>query len=150
MPELPPRNCNGVTYLQKMLDGEIDAPPMINETVPMILSKAEHGHVAFNTHASEKHLNTMGGVHGGYAATLIDTATGYAVLSTLEKNQYSMTIDLQIKMLRPIPLNTILVADGIIINRSKSLGVSQATIKDQDGKLYATGNASLMIVPANT
>ena len=150
MPELPPREFDGLTFLQKILDSEIPSPTMTAQTIPMILVSAKYGHVSFETHANENHLNTMGGVHGGYAATVIDTATGYAVLSTLDSNQYSMTIDLQVKMLRPIPKNTTLYSEGRLINRSTSLGISEATIKDKDGKLYATGNASLMIVAAKT
>ena len=70
--------------------------------------------------ADERHLNPMGSVHGGFAAMILDSVNGCAVFSMLEAGLSYTTIDLNIKMCRPIPLNTELKAVAKTINISKN------------------------------
>jgi len=134
----------GLEYLEAMINGTVP-PPSIAETVPMKIIGLEYGKVIFEAIADERHINPLGGVHGGFAATVLDSATGCAVHSTLEENIGYGTIDLNVKMLKKIPLHTPLIAEGKIIKVSKTLGISEATLKDKDGVIYAHATSTCMI-----
>ena len=95
----------------------------------MKVVQVEEGKVVFNAIANEKHLNPQGGDHGGFAATVLDSATGCAVHTLLGAGVAYCTI-----------------AEGTVINISKSLGISEGILKNEDGKLYATSTATCMII----
>jgi uncharacterized protein (TIGR00369 family) len=118
----------------------------ITTTIPMTFVKIEEGRVLFHAIANDSHLNPMGGVHGGFAATVLDSVTGCAVHTLLNAGVGYGTIDLNVKMIRTVPKNEKLIAEGKIINLSKSLGISEGTLKSQDGKLLATATATCMII----
>ena len=117
----------------------------IASTIPMKIVAAEHGKVVIEAIADDRHLNPLGGVHGGFAATVMDSATGCAVHTVLESGVGYGTVDLSVKMLRPVPRNVPLMAEGRVINISRSIGVSEAVLKDADGKIYAHATATCMI-----
>ncbi len=135
---------SGLEHMQAMLRGDIPRPPMAH-TMSMKLAQAEMGSVVFHATATDQHLNPSGLVHGGFYATVLDSATGAAVHTTLEPGQSYGTIDLGVKMLRPIAVGEPLFAEGRVINRSRSLGVSEATLKNAEGKLFATATATCLI-----
>ena len=135
----------GLDIMQAIVRGELPHPTM-SETMPMKVVHVEEGKMVFNAIANEKHLNPQGGVHGGFAATVLDSATGCAVHTLLGAGVAYGTIDLNIKMTRPVPRSTNLIAEGIVINISKSLGISEGIIKGEYGKLYATSAATCMII----
>ena len=135
----------GLEIMQAIVREELPHPTM-SETIPMKVVYVEEGKVVFNPVANEKHLNPQGGVHGGFAATVLDSATGCAVHTLLGAGVAYGTIDLNIKMIRPVPKSTNLIAEGTVINISKSLGISDGILKSEDGKLYATSTATCMII----
>lgn len=135
----------GLEVLQAMALGELPRAS-ITTTIPMTFVKIEEGRVLFHAIANDSHLNPMGGVHGGFAATVLDSVTGCAVHTLLNVGVGYGTIDLNVKMIRPVPKNEKLIAEGKIINLSKSLGISEGTLKSQDGKLLATATATCMII----
>lgn len=112
----------------------------------MSASEVELGHVTFLVKADERHLNPMGSVYGRFTATVLDSVTGCAIFSMLEAGLSYTTIDLNIKMCRPILLNTELKAVARTLNISKKLGIAEAQLLDQDGKLYAHDTATCMII----
>ncbi|ODA30307.1 phenylacetic acid degradation protein [Veronia pacifica] len=135
----------GLDILQAMIDGALP-PPSIAETIPMTLTEVEEGKVTFKATASDAHLNPLGGVHGGFAAAVLDSVTGCAVHSLLGPGIGYGTIDLNIKMIRPVPKNEELIAEGKTLNLSKTLGISEGTLRTKDGKLLATATATCMIL----
>ena len=135
----------GLEKMQAIVREELPHSTMF-KTIPMKVVQAEEGKVVFNAIANEKHLNPQGGVHGGFAATVLDSATGCAVHTLLGAGVAYGTIDLNIKMIRPVPRSTNLIAEGTVINISKSLGISDGILKSEDGKLYATSTATCMII----
>ena len=139
------QELSGLEILQGIANGDIPHPT-IAETIPMTFAFAEKGHVVFEAMANEKHINPMGGVHGGFIATVMDSVTGCAVHSMLEAGIPFGTIELNVKMVRPVPLHTKLIAEGRLINISRSLGVSEGTLKDEAGKLYAHATTTCMII----
>lgn len=140
-----PKQMNGLALLKAMRDGEISAPS-ISETMSMQPAIIQSGYIEFKVKADHRHLNPLGGVHGGFAATVLDTVTGCAIHTLLEAGVGYGTIDLNVKMCRPIPQNQPLKAVGKSINLSRNLGISEGQILDEEGRLYAHATATCMII----
>ncbi|WP_445660135.1 PaaI family thioesterase [Acinetobacter sp. F16] len=140
-----PKEMTGLQLLQAMCTGKIP-PTSISETIPMQPYEVSAGTIHFKVKADHRHLNPLGGVHGGFAATLLDSVTGCAVHSMLEAGVGYGAIDLNIKMCRPNPTDKELHAVGTIINISKNSGISEGKIIDEDGKLYAHATVTCMII----
>jgi uncharacterized protein (TIGR00369 family) len=139
------KQMTGLELLTAMCLGKLPRAS-ISTTIPMQLFAVTEGVVRFKVQADERHLNPLGGVHGGFAATVLDSATGCAIHTMLGAGVGYGTIDLNVKMCRPIPKNTELLATGTVLNMSKNLGISEAKIVDQDGKIYAYATATCMLI----
>ncbi len=135
----------GLELLQAMARGDLPAPS-ITKTMPMDLQEAREGYVRFGAQADERHLNPMGGVHGGFAATVLDSVTGCAVHTMLEAGVGYGTVDLNVKMVKAIPRDTPLIAEGKVLHLSKSIGVSEGNIRTIDGVLLAHATATCAIL----
>ncbi len=140
-----PKEMTGLEFLQAMVAGQIPRAS-ITETIPMDIHDIAEGIAHFKVQADQRHLNPLGGVHGGFAATVLDSVTGCTVHTMLEAGVGYGTIDLNIKMCRPIPMNKSLLATGKVINMSKNLGISEGQIVDEEGKLYAHATATCMVI----
>lgn len=138
------QHMTGLEILRAIADGSLP-PPSINETMSMRMIEIDNGIVTFSARADARHLNPLGGVHGGFAATVLDSVTGCAVHSALEAGVGYGTVDLAIKMVRPVPLDVDLVASGRLINLSRRIGIADGTLADQDGKLYAHATCTCLI-----
>lgn len=112
----------------------------------MRIGEVRKAYVLFYARADHRHLNPMGGVHGGFAATVLDSVTRCAVHTRLDKGVGYGTVDLNVKMLRPTPRDVELVAEANVIHLSRSLGVSDGTLKTADGKLLAHATASCFVM----
>ena len=139
------KQLSGLKMMEKLRDGVFPEPTMAI-TIPMKIKKVTKGAVEFSAIAGDMHLNPMGGVHGGFAATVLDTATGAAVHTVLEEGETYGTVDLNVKMLRPVPCGRELRAKGNVIHRSRRLGISEATLTDSEGKIYAHATSTCMIL----
>jgi len=135
----------GLEFLQSIVDGKLPMPPMA-ETIPMAIISVAPGTVRFTATAGRQHLNPMRGVHGGFAATVLDSVTGCAVHSLLESGIRYATVDLNVKMIRPVPLDQELTAIGNVINMSGRLAVSEGSLQDGDGRILAHATATCMIL----
>ena len=136
---------NGIEQLKAMLAGEFP-PPSMAKTMSSELIDVEEGFVRFIVKADDRLLNLMGGVHGGFSATVIDTITGCAVSTLLDEETAFATTDLNVKMIRPIQVGQELIAEGRVINRSRRLAVADGKIIDENGIIFAIGSASCMIL----
>jgi len=139
------REMSGLEVFQAMRDGKLPHPTMA-DTIPMRVTEASPGYVKFHARADRRHINPLGGVHGGFAATVLDSVTGCAIHTMLEAGVGIGTIDLNVKMLKAVPLEQDLVAEGRVINISRSLGVSEASLRDADGTLLAHATATCAIL----
>ncbi len=138
-------HMSGVEIMHAMKQELIPYPSM-TETVPMKFIAVEKGRIVFEVKADQRHLNIFGGVHGGFSATVLDTVTGCVVHTMLSAGSGYATIDLSVKMLRPVPKDVPLHVEGTIISVTKSLGVSEGTLKDEEGKPYAHATATCMLL----
>ena len=138
------KKLTGLELMKAMMEGRIPRAP-IAEIVPMKPMEVAGGYVKFSARADKRHINPLGGVHGGFAATVLDSVTGCAVHTMLEAGTSYGTVDLNIKMLKAVPLEKELVAEGKVIHLSKKIGVSEGTLKDADGNPYAHATATCLI-----
>ncbi len=141
---MEPAKLNGLELIRAMSRGELP-PATMAETIPMRIARVEKGDVEFKVTANKGHLNPMGGVHGGFAATALDSVTGCAVHTTLGPGESYGTVDLNVKMLRPVPVNRELSAKGRVISVSRRIGVSEGVLTDGEGRIYAHATATCMI-----
>ncbi len=136
---------SGLELLQKVKEGKLPHPTMA-DTIPMTVIDIDKGTATFEAQANEKHLNPMGGVHGGFAATVLDSVTGCAVHTMLGPGETYGTVDLNVKMVKPVPMNTSLRAKGSVIHMSGRLGISEASLVDDRGTIYAHATCTCMII----
>lgn len=130
---------------QKMADGIYPAPP-ISETFQFALTKVENGKIVFEGKAKANFYNPMGTTHGGFIATLLDSAMACAVQSTLDAGKGSTSVELKVNFVRPIFEKTgKLKAVGEIINVGKQIGSAEGRLVDENGKLYAHGTTTCFI-----
>lgn len=140
-----PKDMTGLEIMQAFAKG-IFPTPGIAKTIPMQPAEVEQGRVVFTAIADASHTNPLGGVHGGFAATVLDSVTGCATHTVLQAGEGYGTTDLNIKMCRPIPFATKMIAEGKVINVGRSLVISEGYIRDEAGKLYAHATATNMIL----
>jgi len=138
---------DGLSFLKSIIDGTQPNPP-ISELLDFHLTEAEHGRAAFEGAPGFQHYNPIGTVHGGFALTLLDSALGCAVFSTLTKGETWTTLELKVNFVRPLTKDTGPVrAEGRLIHRGRNLATSEGDLRDRAGKLYAHGSTTCMIFP---
>ena len=138
------KELSGLEQLEKMITGELP-PPAMGVLMSLSLERVAKGEAVFGATASEQHTNPMGGVHGGFAATVLDSATGCAVHSTLPPGMSYATVDLSVQMIRPVPVGVPLEAIGKVLNVSKRVGFAEGWLQDGNGKRYAHATATCAI-----
>lgn len=138
------KDQSGLEYMQAVVAGDIPMPAMA-ETIPMRCTAAEQGAVTFWARADSRHLNRSENVHGGFTATVMDSVTSCALRTALEAGVGFVTIELNIKLLRPVPCDVDLRAEGKLINVSRRLGAAEARLFDNNGKLCAHSTASFAL-----
>jgi uncharacterized protein (TIGR00369 family) len=139
----------GLELLQGVLDGRYPAPN-IAATLNFALTEVAPGKAVFRGLPQEAHLNPLGVVHGGWAATLLDSALGCAVHTLLEKGEAYTTAEFKVNFIRPVtPRTGEVTCEGRVLHRGRTLAVSEATLKNADGKLLAFGTETCSIFPAS-
>lgn len=139
---------DGLGFLKAIIAGTLPQPP-ISELLGFHLIAAEAGRTVFEGVPKFRHYNPIGTVHAGFAATLLDSALGCAVFSTLFKGEAWTTLELKFNLVRPLTKDTGPVrAEGRIVHRGRTVATAQGELKDAGGKLYAHATTTCMIFPA--
>lgn len=141
------KSLTGLEIMQLMATGKIPLAS-IAITMPMKPVIIEHGYVKFVAAADDRHINPLGGVHGGFAATVLDSVTACASHTVLEAGIGYVTTELNVKYVRPIPKDKEVFAEGKVLNVSRQLIISEGKIIDENGKIYALATATCMILQA--
>jgi uncharacterized protein (TIGR00369 family) len=142
------KSYDGLGFLKAIVDGTLPQPP-ISEILGFHLIEVEAGRAIFEGLPEFRHYNPIGTVHGGFAATLLDSALGCAVFSTLAKGEAWTTLELKFNLVRSLTKDTGPVrAEGRIVHRGRTVATSQGDLKDAAGKLYAHATTTCMIFPA--
>src|SRR5215510_14085579 len=142
------KSYDGLGFLKAIVNGTVPNPP-ISELLGFHLIEVEEGRAVFEGVPEFRHYNPIGTVHGGFAATLLDSAVGCAVHTTLAKGEAYTTLELKLNMVRPLTDKTGEVrAEGRIIHRGRTVATAEGHLKDAAGKLYAHATTTCMIFPA--
>ncbi len=141
---------DGLTFLTGIIAGEFPQPP-IAETLGFHLIEAEPNRVVFEGLPEQRHYNPIHTVHGGFAATLLDSALACAIFTTMRKGDAWTTLELKLNYVRAMTKDTGPVrAEGRVIHRGRSIATSEGDLKDSSGKLYAHATTTCMIMPAKS
>jgi uncharacterized protein (TIGR00369 family) len=137
---------SGLEFIRAVFEGKLPAPP-IAATMDFAGAEAEEGHVAFVGEPSEFHYNPIGVVHGGFAMTLLDSALGCAVHTTLAKGEGYTSLETSVNFVRPITSETGRVrCEASILHRGGRLATAEGRlIAEKTGKLLAHGTTTCMI-----
>lgn len=109
--------------------------------------RKEHGEVAFELTVEEKHLRTLGIVHGGVTAAMLDCALGFAAGTTAPEGHHVVTVQLSLNYIRPAWKGEKLVATGEVRHAGKQTAVSRGELRTAEGILVASGTGTFMYLP---
>lgn len=139
---------DGLSFLRNLLSKQFPAPPFA-ETSDIWPIEMEHGRVVFEATPSQKFLNPLGTVHGGWISTLLDSAMGSAVHSTLKPGHGYTTIDMTISFVRAVlPSSGKLRCEGKIIHSGGRIATAEGRVLDAADKLIAHGTETCLIMKA--
>jgi uncharacterized protein (TIGR00369 family) len=139
------KEMSGLEFVQGLVDGTLPLNT-IAETLGYDVTEAVSGRVVVTGNPNVTHLNPAGTVHGGLAATLLDSCMGLAIQSTLEKGVSQTTIEFKISLMRPITPETGLInAEGFVLSCGRRIGTAEGRITDYQGRLLAHGTTTCLI-----
>ena len=135
----------GLQQMEKLLQGEFPAPP-ISETMDFALMHVEFGRAVFQGKPSAKLLNPLGTVHGGWYATMLDSAVGCAVHTAMPVRRAYTTLELKLNIVRSISLKVPLVrAEGYTVHVGKQVATAEGRLVGHDGTLYAHASTTCLV-----
>ncbi len=135
---------SGLEFVRACVEGQITLGSMA-DTMAIRPVAAEEGYLKLEVTPDQRHLNPAGMVHGGYAATVLDMATGIVVQTVLQSGQSCVTVDLQVQMIKSLPLAVACVAEGFITRRTRQLAFTRGHLLDQQGEIFAHAQSTVMI-----
>jgi uncharacterized protein (TIGR00369 family) len=139
------KEMSGLEFVQGLVDGSLPLNTMA-QTLRYDVTDAASGRVVLTAQPSGIHLNPAGTVHGGLAATLLDSAMGLAIQSTLEKGVGQTTLEFKISLVRPVTPETGLIkAEGTVLSRGRRVGTAEGRLTDGEGRLLAHGTTTCLI-----
>ena len=135
----------GLEVFAAIFAGQLPPPP-IGETLDFLPIHIEYGVAVFQGKPNQRHYNPLGTVHGGWFATLLDSAVGCAVHSTLPAGRGYTTLELKLNIVRALTDAVPLVrAEGKILHGGRQVATAEGRIVGPDGKLYAHATTTCLI-----
>ncbi len=139
------REVSGLEYLRGIAEGRFPVPAM-GRTLKFHLSEVGEGLAVFTGIPDADCLNPMGTVHGGYAATLLDSALACAVQTLCPPGYASTSIELKVNFVRPIKVDTgRLICRGNVVHPGRQIATSEAKLTNEAGKLFAHGTQTCSV-----
>ena len=135
----------GFDLIRGMMKGKFAHPP-ISDVLEFHLVEVECGTVTFEGRSDFGFCNPMGSVHGGWYATLLDSAMACAVISTLPRGRLFTTLELKVNFVKSVPIDHVVLAKGCTVHVGRSTAVAKASLYDAGGKLYCTSSSTGLIV----
>lgn len=140
------KKLSGLENLQRIVRGDSPQPP-IWAAMGYRMTEAAFGQVTLRGAPLPDHTNLVGTVHGGWFATILDSALGGAVNSTNPAGTASVTLELKVNYIRAIPPGREVEARGKVVHSGRRTGVAEAELVGvEDGKLYATASTTMMML----
>ena len=141
------RTMDGLSLFKGLLEGRFPAPP-ITKALGFRVSAVELGRVVFDYTPVYDHYNPLGTVHGGIAATLLDSVMGCCIHTTLKAGIGYTTVEIKVNYVRAMTDKTGEVrAEGKVINVGSRIATSESRLVDAAGKLLAHGTTTCLIFP---
>jgi uncharacterized domain 1 len=138
---------SGLSVMRGILEGRLPGAT-IARPLNFWLSRVEEGAVEFRGAPDESHLNPIGTVHGGWAATIMDSALACCVMTTLSPGEAYTTVEFKVNLVRPLmPGMGEVSCEGRIVHRGRTIATSEAFLRDASGKLLAHGTETCAIFP---
>jgi uncharacterized protein (TIGR00369 family) len=136
----------GIEYMRAIIRGDFAKPP-IASTLDFTLVEVDRGRAIFEGTPGRFVYNPIGSVHGGYAATLLDSAMGCAVHTTLPAGKAYTTVDLALTYVRAITETSgTLRAEAKVIHTGNSIVTAEGRVVGADGTLYAHGTTTCLVL----
>ncbi len=141
------RTMDGLALMTGVMNGTFPAPP-ISKALGFWMSEVEAGRVVFVYEPVVDHYNPLGSVHGGVAATLLDSVMGCCIHTTLKAGTGYTTVEIKVNYVRAMTHKTGPVrAEGKVINVGSRIATSEGRLVDSAGKLLAHGTTTCLIFP---
>ncbi len=135
----------GLDIFRKMLDGKLHTAP-IGATLDFLIVEADDGRIVFQGTPGPAHLNPMGGIHGGWYATLLDSAMGCAVATKLPLGRGYTTAELSVNLVKGIgPKVQRVRAEGKVVHAGRQIATAEGRLYGPDGTLYAHGTTTCLV-----
>jgi len=135
----------GIDTLRDMIEGRLPAPPMA-QALNFVLVHVEPGVAVFQGRPGAAFLNPMGGLHGGWYATLLDSAVGCAVHTTMPIGRGYTTLELKMNLVRAVAPDLPLVrAEGRVVHGGRQVATAEGRLIGPDGKLYAHATTTCLV-----
>jgi uncharacterized protein (TIGR00369 family) len=139
------RGMGGLEFLQLVLHGEVSKPPVAH-LIGFRLTDVANGRVVFTCEPHESHYNPLGSVHGGVLATLLDSAMGCAVHSTLPAGRFYTTLEIKVNYIRAVGTGSGPVrAIGETIHSGRQTAIAEGRLVDDAGRQYAHATTTCMV-----
>lgn len=140
---------SGLDLLRSMARGDYPPPPIL-ELIGYESFEIDEGRAVLRVPVGEYHYNPLGSVHGGIIATMLDTACGCTVHSTLPAGVGYTSLDLSTRFLKPATIASgLLTAEGTIVSRGRRIAVAEARLTDERGTLLAHATSTCMLFELN-
>jgi uncharacterized protein (TIGR00369 family) len=135
----------GLAYWRAVADGHLPSPP-IGELMQMHVVAVDSGRITFSCRPDASMYNTLGMVHGGMVCTLLDTATGCALHTTLPEGVGYTTVEIKVNYLKAVTVASgTLTAVGTVVKAGSRIGFTEGKVTDASGKLVATATTTLLV-----
>lgn len=136
----------GLDFFRQMVAGTIPPPPMV-ALLGLRLVEAEEGRVVFAGTATEQFYNGWGVAHGGFAATLLDSALGCAINTLSPAGKTFTTLELNVNYTRPLTREAgELRCEARVVHAGSRVATSEGRIVDANGKIYAHGTTTCIVI----
>ena len=136
----------GLEFLSRIVDGTFPSPPFA-QTANMALTDVSAGRAVFEAHPDEKFFNPLGTIHGGWISTVLDSALGCAVHTTLDAGLLYTTVELSVRMVRKVmPASGPMLCEGNVVHRGRRIITAEARLIDAHGKLAAHGSVTCLVL----
>src|SRR5688500_7852783 len=140
------RSLSGLDYLKKLIAGELPPPP-IARLMNFTLTEIEEGRAVFECEPGEYHYNPIGLVHGGLAATLLDSAMGCAIHSTLPAGHAYTTLEIKVNFIRSLAADSGIVrCEGTVIHVGGRTATAEGKVFDSRHRLVAHGTTTCLLL----
>jgi uncharacterized protein (TIGR00369 family) len=139
------KSLSGLEFLQRIIRGELPVAP-ITQTLDFHLIEVEPGRAVFQGHPARAHYNPIATVHGGYHATLLDSAMACAVQTLCEVGRAYTTLEFKIHCVRALTEASGPVrAEGKVVASSRRVATAEGRLVDSEGRLYSHGTTTCML-----